>query len=74
MSSTNFNSDVWACSNVVDDIYYCFPDIYVCVVSFAHNVAPKNYYIAIVSTTVETSNPEAELKPGLDLLGPVIEK
>ncbi|XP_020631682.1 rab GDP dissociation inhibitor alpha-like [Orbicella faveolata] len=49
-------------------------DIYVCVVSFAHNVAPKDYYIAIASTTVETSNPEAELKPGLDLLGPVLDK
>lgn len=55
-------------------IHFCFPDIYVCVVSFAHNVAPKDYYIAIVSTTVETSNPEAELKPGLDLLGPILEK
>jgi len=43
-------------------------------VSFAHNVAPKDYYIAIASTTVETSNPEAELKPGLDLLGPVLDK
>lgn len=55
-------------------IHFCFSDIYVCVVSFAHNVAPKDYYIAIVSTTVETSNPEAELKPGLDLLGPILEK
>ena len=55
-------------------IHYFFPDIYVCVVSFAHNVAPKDYYIAIASTTVETSNPEAELKPGLDLLGPILDK
>jgi len=44
------------------------------VVSFAHNVAAKGFYIAIVSTTVETSNPEAELKPGLDLLGEIKEK
>ena len=49
-------------------------DIYICVVSYAHNVAAKNYYIAIVSTTVETADPEAELKPALDLLGHVIEK
>lgn len=55
-------------------IPHFFPDIYVCVVSFAHNVAPKDYYIAIASTTVETNNPEAELKPGLDLVGPTIEK
>lgn len=49
-------------------------DIYVCIVSYVHNVAAKPYYIAIASTTVETGNPEAELKPALDLLGPVIEK
>lgn len=49
-------------------------DIYVCMVSFAHNVAAKGYFIAIVSTTVETSHPEGELKPGLDLLGDIKEK
>jgi len=46
-------------------------DIYVSCVSFAHNVAPKGRYIALVSTTVETAAPNAELKPGLDLLGPI---
>ncbi|XP_065911583.1 rab GDP dissociation inhibitor beta-like [Dysidea avara] len=49
-------------------------DIYVGCVSFAHNVASEGHYIAIVSTTVETANPEAELKPGLDLLGPIEQK
>lgn len=49
-------------------------DIYVSCVSFAHNVAAKNYYLAMVSTTVETGNPEEELKPGLDLLGAITEK
>lgn len=49
-------------------------DIYVCCVSAAHNVAAKNYYIAMVSTTVETGDPESELKPGLDLLGRIEEK
>jgi len=49
-------------------------DIYVGCVSFAHNVAAEGHYVAIVSTTVETDNPEAELKPGLDLLGPIEEK
>ena len=43
-------------------------DIYVSCVSFAHNVASQGYYIAMGSTTVETSSPEDELKPGLDLL------
>ena len=51
-----------------------YVDIYVCCVSFAHNVAAKDYYVAMVSTTVETANPEDELKPGLDLLGPIKEK
>ncbi|XP_064399911.1 rab GDP dissociation inhibitor beta-like [Halichondria panicea] len=49
-------------------------DIYVSVVSFAHCVASKGYYIAMVSTNVETANPEEELKPGLAILGPVLEK
>ncbi|KAK7101913.1 rab GDP dissociation inhibitor beta-like [Littorina saxatilis] len=49
-------------------------DIYVCVVSDAHQVCAKGFYLAIVSTTVETGNPEAELQPGLDLLGAIEEK
>ena len=51
-----------------------FPDIYVCMVSATHNVSAKGFYVAMVSTTVETKNPEAELKPGLDLLGEIREK
>ena len=52
----------------------CVADIYVCCVSHTHMVAAKNYFIAMVATSVETANPENELKPGLDLLGPVEEK
>jgi len=48
-------------------------DVYISVVSSEHNVAPKGKYIAIVSTTVETSNPQAELAPGLNVLGPIEE-
>jgi len=44
-------------------------DIYVSVVSFAHNVAPKGKYLAIVSTTVETKDPKTELDAGIKLLG-----
>lgn len=44
-------------------------DIYVSLVSHTHSVAAKGWFIAMVSTTVETDNPEAEIKPGLDLLG-----
>lgn len=49
-------------------------DIYVSMVSYTHNVAAKGWFVAIVSTTVETSEPEAEIRPGLDLLGPVRQK
>ena len=49
-------------------------DIYVCMVSHAHCVASAGKYIAIVSTTVETANPVAELTPGITLLGEVMER
>ena len=43
--------------------------MYVFCCSYAHNVAASNRWVAFVSTTVESSNPEAELAPGLALLG-----
>lgn len=46
-------------------------DIYIAGVSDAHMVCPKGYYLAIVSTIVETSNPADEVKEGLKLLGPI---
>lgn len=49
-------------------------DIYVMCISSDFHVVPKGKFMAIVSTNVETSNPEAELKPGLDLLGPIEQK
>lgn len=49
-------------------------DIYISMVSYTHQVAAKGWFIAMVSTTVETSNPEAEIKPALDLLGPIKQK
>eukprot|EP00123_Amoebidium_parasiticum_P008545 comp18877_c0_seq1/m.20957 comp18877_c0_seq1/g.20957 ORF comp18877_c0_seq1/g.20957 comp18877_c0_seq1/m.20957 type:complete len:448 (-) comp18877_c0_seq1:295-1638(-) len=49
-------------------------DVYVMCMSSGHNVAAQGRYIAIVSTTVESSNPQAEIKPGLDLLGPIQEQ
>ncbi|XP_066931000.1 rab GDP dissociation inhibitor beta-like [Clytia hemisphaerica] len=49
-------------------------DIYVGVLSNQNQVASKDYYLGFVSTTVETSNPEAELKVGLDLLEPIEKK
>jgi Rab GDP dissociation inhibitor len=49
-------------------------DIYVLMMSDIHQVCKKGYYIAIISATVETNNPEAELKPAFDLLGNIKEK
>mmetsp|Transcript_14426 Transcript_14426/g.56730 ORF Transcript_14426/g.56730 Transcript_14426/m.56730 type:complete len:438 (+) Transcript_14426:178-1491(+) len=49
-------------------------DIYVTAVSHAHMVAPAGKFVATVSTTVETDDPEAECAPGIKLLGPVLER
>lgn len=43
--------------------------------SSAHNVCPKGYYIAIVSTIAESdANHHLELQPGLDRLGKIEEQ
>lgn len=51
-------------------------DIYIGCVSYTHNVAAKNFYLAIVSTTVETNreNAENEIQVALRLLGPIKRK
>ncbi|KAK8931970.1 Rab GDP-dissociation inhibitor [Metarhizium anisopliae] len=50
-------------------------DIYIACVSSAHNVCPKGYWIAIVSTIAETSaNHHLELQPGLERLGKIEEQ
>ncbi len=49
-------------------------DIYVNMVSSSHAICAKGLYVAIVSTTVETDDPEAEIQPGLDLLGDILEQ
>ena len=52
-----------------------FPDIYIACVSWAHNVCPQGYYIAIVSTIAETAaNHHLELQPGLERLGKIEEQ
>lgn len=48
-------------------------DMYLFCCSYTHSVAGKGKYIAFVSTEAETDNPQTELKPGIDLLGPVEE-
>lgn len=49
-------------------------DIYIMQVSSFHNVCKKGFYIAIISTKIETKEPEKELKIAYDLIGPVLEK
>merc|ERR1719492_129196 len=49
-------------------------DVYIMMVSRTHKIAAKDKYVAIVSTVVETSDPEKEVEPALKLLGPITEK
>lgn len=49
-------------------------DIYVMMVSWAHSIAAKDKYVAIVSTVVETDDPEKELEPAYKLLGKILDK
>ncbi|KAH7826345.1 putative Rab GDP dissociation inhibitor beta [Monocercomonoides exilis] len=48
-------------------------DVYVSFLSSAHCVCPKGKFLAFVSTTVETAEPEKELAAGMKLLNPVDE-
>lgn len=49
-------------------------DIYVFCVSSTHKTCATGKYLALVSTVVETSDPEKEVRIGLDLLGPIEQK
>ena len=42
-------------------------------VSSAMAICAKGFYIAIVSTLVETTNPQQEIKVAVDLLGSIME-
>jgi Rab GDP dissociation inhibitor len=48
-------------------------DIYISMVSAAHNVCRQGLYLAIASATVETNDPQAELKPAMDLIGETLD-
>ena len=49
-------------------------DIFVCSVSSSHAVSAAGIYIAIVSTKMETGEPEKEIAPGLALLGNIMQR
>lgn len=42
-------------------------------VSGTHNVCKQGLYLAIISATVETNDPQAEIKPAMDLLGSTLD-
>tara|TARA_B110000285_G_C15068680_1_gene586675 strand:+ start:1202 stop:1465 length:264 start_codon:yes stop_codon:yes gene_type:complete len=42
-------------------------------VSYSHLICAKGIHVAMVSTTVETDEPESEIKTALDLLGPSLD-
>jgi len=42
-------------------------------VSYSHLICAKGIYVAIISATVETENPEEEIQPAVDLLGDILE-
>lgn len=48
-------------------------DIYVLVLSGNHKTTPDGKFLALVSTTVETDDPETEIEPGVSMLGSVEE-
>jgi Rab GDP dissociation inhibitor len=43
-------------------------------VSSVHSISKAGYYVAIVSTTVETNNPQQEIEVALEMLGKIKEK
>jgi Rab GDP dissociation inhibitor len=42
-------------------------------VSYSHLICAKGIYVAIISATVESENPEEEIQPAIDLLGDILE-
>lgn len=49
-------------------------DIFINMVSGGHAVCAQGLYVAMVSTIVETDDPESEIEPALALLGDILEQ
>jgi Rab GDP dissociation inhibitor len=49
-------------------------DVFVCCVGNALKVSAPGVYVAIVSTLVEKGNPDEDVAPGLQLLGPILKR
>ncbi len=48
-------------------------DIFIAVLNFTHCVCKKGYYLAIISTMVETDDPVKEIQPAMEVVGTVLE-
>jgi Rab GDP dissociation inhibitor len=48
-------------------------DIFIAVLNYTHCVCKKGYYLAIISTMVETDNPTQEIQPAMEIVEPVLE-
>ena len=53
--------------------FLLYLDTYISMVSYSHLICKKGLYVAIISATVETGNPEEEIQPALALLGDILE-
>ena len=42
-------------------------------VSYSHLICANGMYVAMVSATVETDDPESEIQPAIGLLGPILD-
>ena len=42
-------------------------------VSNTHLICAQGYYVAIISATVETNEPEKEIQPAIDILGEIMD-
>ena len=48
-------------------------DIFIAVLNYTHCVCKKGFFLAIVSTMVETNNPAQEIQPAMDIIGTTLE-
>ena len=42
-------------------------------VSNSHLICAQGFYVAIISATVETNEPEKEIQPAIDILGDIMD-
>jgi Rab GDP dissociation inhibitor len=42
-------------------------------VSNTHLICAQGFYVAIISATVETNEPEKEIQPAIDILGDIMD-